>query len=193
MGGYLAGRLRTKWAGIHNDEVYFRDTAHGFLAWCTALVFTAAFLASAATSLFAHSDSAHSHATTVSGGPAPSAQAYFVDKLFRTSGTQSQVATGSSRTEATAIFEKGLVQGALADGDKAWLDQLVSTQAGLNTSQADGRVSAVFSEAQEATDTARKAVAHTLLWTFLALLLGAFTASFAATVGGRQRDQVVLV
>ena len=43
MGGYLAGRLRTKWSGIHTDEVYFRDTAHGFLAWAVALVITAAF------------------------------------------------------------------------------------------------------------------------------------------------------
>ena len=49
MGGYLAGRLRTKWASIHTDEVYFRDTAHGFLAWSVALVVTAAFLTSAAT------------------------------------------------------------------------------------------------------------------------------------------------
>src|ERR1700687_4955150 len=48
MGGYLAGRLRTKWAHIHTDEVYFRDTALGFLAWAVALVITAAFLASAA-------------------------------------------------------------------------------------------------------------------------------------------------
>ncbi|TIN14647.1 MAG: hypothetical protein E5Y31_31880, partial [Mesorhizobium sp.] len=31
VGGYLAGRLRTKWVGIHTDEVFFRDTAHGFL------------------------------------------------------------------------------------------------------------------------------------------------------------------
>jgi hypothetical protein len=30
LGGYLGGRLRTKWAGVHTDEVYFRDTAHGF-------------------------------------------------------------------------------------------------------------------------------------------------------------------
>jgi VIT1/CCC1 family predicted Fe2+/Mn2+ transporter len=27
LGGYLAGRLRTKWASLHGDEVYFRDTA----------------------------------------------------------------------------------------------------------------------------------------------------------------------
>lgn len=36
LGGHLTGRLRTKWVGIHTDEVYFRDTAHGFLAWAVA-------------------------------------------------------------------------------------------------------------------------------------------------------------
>ena len=36
MGGYLAGRLRTKWTSIHTDEVFFRDTAHGFLAWAVS-------------------------------------------------------------------------------------------------------------------------------------------------------------
>src|SRR6202521_5648451 len=51
IGGYLAGRLRTKWTNIHTDEVYFRDTAHGFLVWSVGLVITAAFLASAASSM----------------------------------------------------------------------------------------------------------------------------------------------
>lgn len=36
VGGYIAGRLRTRWQGLHTDEVYFRDTAHGFLAWSLA-------------------------------------------------------------------------------------------------------------------------------------------------------------
>ena len=44
MGGYLAGRLRTKWVAVHTDEVYFRDTAHGFLAWAIAALATAALL-----------------------------------------------------------------------------------------------------------------------------------------------------
>ena len=43
----MAGRLRTRWATVHNDEVYFRDTAHGFLAWAVSLVITAAFKTSA--------------------------------------------------------------------------------------------------------------------------------------------------
>lgn len=47
MGGYLAGRLRTRWVAVHTDEVYFRDTAHGFLAWAVATLFTAAALGSA--------------------------------------------------------------------------------------------------------------------------------------------------
>src|SRR5471032_1717000 len=51
VGGYLAGRLRTRWVNIHTHEVYFRDTAHGFLVWAVGLVMTAAFLTSAATSM----------------------------------------------------------------------------------------------------------------------------------------------
>src|ERR1700676_5032669 len=51
VGGYLAARLRTKWVGVHTHEVFFRDTAHGFLAWAFAAVLSAAFLASAGSHL----------------------------------------------------------------------------------------------------------------------------------------------
>ena len=47
MGGYLAGRLRTRWLGVDSDEVHFRDTAHGFLAWAVASLATAALLSTA--------------------------------------------------------------------------------------------------------------------------------------------------
>src|ERR1700709_540767 len=46
VGGYLAGRLRIKWAALHTDEVYFRDTAHGFMAWAAASLGTPPFLGS---------------------------------------------------------------------------------------------------------------------------------------------------
>ncbi len=44
LGGYLAGRLRTRWTNTANDEVFFRDTAHGFLSWSVATLATAALL-----------------------------------------------------------------------------------------------------------------------------------------------------
>jgi len=51
VGGYLTGRLRTKWVGIRTDEVFFRDTAHGFLAWALATVLVATFLTLAASAV----------------------------------------------------------------------------------------------------------------------------------------------
>ena len=51
LGGYIAGRLRTKWVGTHTHEVFFRDTAHGFVTWSVATVFVAAVLAGSVTSL----------------------------------------------------------------------------------------------------------------------------------------------
>jgi hypothetical protein len=38
LGGYVAGRLRTKWANTHTHEVFFRDTAHGFITWAVATI-----------------------------------------------------------------------------------------------------------------------------------------------------------
>jgi len=56
IGGYLTGRLRTKWVGIRTDEVFFRDTAHGFLAWALATILAAAFFALAAAAIAAVPD-----------------------------------------------------------------------------------------------------------------------------------------
>ena len=188
MGGYLAGRLRTKWTSIHNDEIYFRDTAHGFLAWSAALVITAAFLASAATAMIGSSSSADHSRSSSAAEP----NAYFVDALFRTDARQ-EIASQAIRDESGVIFAKSLVAGSIAPSDHAYLDGLVSAKTGLAPGDADKRVSDVFADAQQAAETTRKAVAHALLWTFLALLIGAFCASFSATIGGKQRDHVVIL
>jgi hypothetical protein len=37
-GGYIAGRMRTRWTSLHTDEVFFRDTAHGFATWAVATI-----------------------------------------------------------------------------------------------------------------------------------------------------------
>ena len=51
VGGYLAARLRTKWIGVHTHEVFFRDTADGFLTWAFATVISASVLGAATTHL----------------------------------------------------------------------------------------------------------------------------------------------
>jgi hypothetical protein len=195
MAGYLAGRLRTKWANIHTDEVYFRDTAHGFLAWAVALVITAAFLASAATSMVA---STASSPVGVTAGVQRQGQeldpnAYFVDMLFRSGGAKPDSNDALVRGEGGRILANALRQREIPTADENYLTQLVATRTGLTYAEADKRVSDVFTSAQQAAETARKAAAHSLLWAFLALLIGAFCASFGATIGGRQRDHVVVI
>ena len=198
MGGYLAGRLRTKWASIHTDEVYFRDTAHGFLAWAVALVVMAAFLTSAATYMVGSAAASAAGGTgTATGvqadGRELDSNGYFVDALFRSDSAKPDSNGASVRGEVGRILAQSLRGGSVPAADKSYVAQLVATRTELSQTDAEKRVSDVFAAAQQAADTARKMIAHALLWVFLALLIGAFFASFAATIGGRQRDHVVMV
>lgn len=120
MGGYLAGRLRVKWVGVHTDETYFRDTAHGFLAWSVATLVTAAMLTSAigtivgsgvqagaavaggaATTAVAAGSGA---ATAAAGQPSQSdsSPSYLVDSLFRKAAPATDPAGSSASATATA-------------------------------------------------------------------------------------------
>ena len=122
MGGYLAGRLRTKWVAVHTDEVYFRDTAHGFLAWAIASLATAALLTSVigsivGTGVQAGASVAGSVATGAAGASAGAAMAspgaeqrvlrYSVDSLFRpdANATAAPPAIGASAAVGSAPAE----------------------------------------------------------------------------------------
>jgi hypothetical protein len=118
---------------------------------------------------------------------------YFVDMLFRSDSTKSDANDALVRGEGGRILANALRQNEIPATDKNYLSQLVATRTGLTNAEAQKRVSDVFTSAQQAAETVRKTVAHWLLWTFLALLIGAFCASLGATIGGRQRDHVVVV
>jgi hypothetical protein len=186
LGGYLAGRLRTKWVAVHTDEVYFRDTANGFLVWAVAVVMTVTFMVSSASSMVGRSTPREAS----SDRPADP-HAYFVNRLFR-SETPTPI-DASLNTEAGLILANTLRQSDASGADQAYLAKLVATKTGLSHADAEKRVAEVTSEVRQAEDAARKTAARFLLWTFLALLIGAFTASYGATIGGRQRDHVKVI
>jgi hypothetical protein len=192
MGGYLAGRLRTKWVNIHTHEVYFRDTAHGFLVWAVGLVITAGFLVSAATSMVGAATILPTRAVSApSEGQILNSNDYFVDSLFRSADPTADRNDSIVRTETGLIIANGIRAGNLPASDQMYLIQLVAARTGLTQAEAERRVSDVFAKARQEVDQARKATAHSLYWTFVALLTGAFCASYAATIGGKQRDRVV--
>jgi hypothetical protein len=188
IGGYIAGRLRTKWVGVHTHEVFFRDTAHGFLAWGFATVISAAFLAAAASNIAGGASSAGVSATQSagSGGPVD----YYVDTLLRSNPTAAPNAAdlGVTRNEIARILMTGLREGDIPVPDRTYVAQVVAARTGISQSEADKRVSDVINQAKTALDSARKAAAKLSLWLTASLLIGAFSASLAATDGGYVRD-----
>jgi hypothetical protein len=191
LGGYMVGRLRTKWAAIHSDEVFFRDTANGLIMWCLAFVATIAFLSMGTTVM---ASSAAAGATTGlsqgSAGTVAPAGNYYVDSMFRGSRAANAADLSASNAEAGRIFAMALAPGGLSSPDRQQLDRMIAERTGVTQTEADQRVNDTVTQAKQATDTARKATAYGLLWMFICMLAGAFFASWFATIGGRIRDHV---
>jgi hypothetical protein len=220
LGGYVTGRLRTKWVGAHTHEVFFRDTAHGLVTWALATLVVAAGTAMAGSSAVSagaraaasgvsdvvqattgtSGSSAASGSSGVSGSSSAAASSavsgYDVDKLFRSA--RPGEPSADARAEATRILARGIADGKVSAQDRAYLAQLVAVRNGISESDAEMRVDAVIGQVQaaelrvrQAADTARKAAAAASICTALALVIGAFIASIAAALGGRQRDEVL--
>jgi hypothetical protein len=199
IGGYLTGRLRTKWVGVHTHEVFFRDTAHGFMAWSVATVLGAALLASAASSVVGgavHAASTVASGTAQGAGHAVSGvSGYDVDSLFRGDHADAAANTQNQNEQATRILAAGLTNGNVPDADKTYLAQMIATRTGISPQDAQKRVDDVIAREQQAVvkakqeaDAARKAAAKLGIYTALSMLIGAFIASVAAAYGGGLRD-----
>jgi hypothetical protein len=190
IGGYIAGRLRTRWTGVHSDEVYFRDTAHGFIAWAFASVLGAILLASPASSLIGGAASGASQAAASAASQSGPMDSY-VDTLLRAD-TPAPASAGNAqdpRGEMTRLFTSSFRNGGeLKSPDKAYVSKVVAARTGLSQADADKRVNDVVTQVKSDTDAARKATAQLAFWLVASLLIGAFCASLAATEGGALRD-----
>jgi hypothetical protein len=179
LGGYIAGRLRTRWVGTHTHEVFFRDTAHGLITWAVATIVIALVLS---TSFSGAAEHALAEAAT-SNSPA---SAYSVDRLFRSAGSGGPgSASTDPRTEAAHIVANGLAMGSIPDADRAYLVDQVAARTGISPADAQARVDGSISSVMRA----RKAAAQASIYLALSMLIGAFVASVAAALGGRLRDE----
>lgn len=192
-GGYLAGRMRVRWS-IHADEVYFRDTVHGFLTWAvaSAAMFAIAGLVAASSAAAATAVTAAAMQTE-DAATAPSK--IITDRLYRSPGANPEM-LAAARLEADRLVVRAIAaEDSVTPADRAWLTADVAEWTGLNADIVAGRVDAAFAEmavaredAREAVDTARAASVTLAIATALAMMIGALTACAAAVFGGRERD-----
>jgi hypothetical protein len=173
-GGYITGRMRAR--SEPSDEVFFRDTANGFLAWSVATLFAAAILASAgaaavksaagiaATGATAAAQ-AVSHSPPTAGDSDPAA--YYVDMLFRPMpGPQTEATTiagaapalqpsqggvtADVRSEAGRVLAHGLLQPEFPAADLTYLGEMISARTGLAPDVAKTRVDNVVAAYRDA-------------------------------------------
>ncbi len=188
VGGYIAGRLRTRWIGLHTHEAHFRDTAHGFMTWAAATVIMAAIAASAGAGLTGAA------AAVASTAGAPPNLAYDADTLYRSLGADT-AALAPARAEAERMLAAAAVSGGLNADDRDYLIASIASRTAVAPAEAGRRVDMVLArehkqadDSKAAANKAREAAAGLAVLTALSMLVGAFIASVAAALGGQQRD-----
>jgi hypothetical protein len=195
LGGYLAGRLRTRWMGTHPHEVFFRDTAHGLITWAVATILVVAVGASSFKSAVGTAGSEMSANSAPANANSP-VSAYEIDRLFRTSNFGGAALLADARAETAHIAANAFANGSISSADRTYLVDQVSARTGASQADAQARVDnfvAAVTEAQAklkaGADSARKAAAEASIYLALSMLIGAFIASVSAALGGRIRDE----
>lgn len=180
LGGYITGRLRTRWTGTHTHEVFFRDTAHGFITWAVATLFMAVALGSAVSSLIGANLRGGATLASASNAPAAPALSRTAVVVLQSSAPQPEPAPLDSadglqlvRPPQQAVFP--------AQPGRPYVTQLVLAQDPNERNESPG--------APGMRDPERRDAALSSLLTALSMLIGAFIAGITAAVGGRLRDQ----
>jgi hypothetical protein len=162
---------------VHTDEVYFRDTAHGFLAWAVASLATAILLSSVVGSIVRGGASLAGSVATTAAATAGSAVAgsqtakplnedgslgYFLDSLFRTAGSTAPNAggrgpinaanpdrtPGAAAPEIARIFANSIQKGSLPAEDLSYVGQVIAQRTGLTQQEAEKHASDIYSRVQ---------------------------------------------
>ena len=205
-GGYVAGRMRSRWHET-GHEADFRDGVHGGLVWAVGVVIGAALLFTAAGSATKAGIEAASGAAVASASSGDPMDA-IIDGMVRPTSTAaaappppSPAGPGAARnrpasaedprSEMSRVLTSAVASGSLTPENRTYLAQIVAQRSGIPQPEAERRVDQAFTAAREAADKARKAAILTGFVTGGSLILSLAAAWWAAMRGGNHRDQSV--
>jgi len=205
-GGYVAGRMRTRWQGTAQHEVEFRDGLHGGLVWAVGVVIGAALLMAAggATARTGAEVAGKVAAATVSKTDPTD---ILLDAMLRPQNVAQAAApppasagrpqgpataiTTEQRSEMSRLIASSLANGSMSSQDRAYLAQIVAQRTGVPQAEAEKRVDDAFKSAREAADKARRAGILAGFVTAASLVISFGAAWWAAMSGGHHRDNSV--
>jgi hypothetical protein len=206
-GGYVAGRLRSRWHETTEHEIEFRDGVHGALVWAVGLVIGAAMLMATAGAAarvgveMAGKAAATASSTDAMDGvldsmlrPANVAQAQGTPPPAGAPATRPQPGAANvdaPRAEIGRIMARSLANGSMTPQDRAYLAQIVAQRTGVPQPEAEKRISEALNTAREAADKTRRAALLAGFVTAAGLVVSFGAAWWAAMKGGQHRDNSV--
>ena len=194
-GGYLAGRMRRRVGDGTPHESEVRDGSHGLVVWALGTIMIAVLATSAvggAIKVGADAAGGSIKALTQASGPIDVA----IDRLIRSNGQNAP--SEAFRSSVTRIIGNGVATGTLSDSDKSYLTSQIAALAGVSPDEATRRVNdavaqvnALSEKAKQAAERARKVGVIIGFLSAASLAIAAAAAWFAATMGGKHRDDGV--
>ncbi len=191
VGGYVVGRLRKPALDSSVDERSNRDGLNALIVWGFGLLLTT-FLASSvvasgvgrtATVAAQAAGPVLSESVKASANQAGDFIGYYVDRALRS--TNANAPGGSPGQSADAKSDVARQTGISEAEAKARVDQMIR--------EANDAYNKTVQAAKESADQARKITASVTTWFVVVSLLAGILAWFAGVIGGRHRDQNLLV
>jgi hypothetical protein len=212
VGGYVAGRMRSRWAES-GDEADFRDGLHGGLVWAVGVAIGALIFLSTAGATARTGTEVAGKAGVAAAASADDPLGAVIDRLLRsvtvaqastttpppaaaaspspTRRTADQIPANEQRAEIARVMATATTSGSMTAEDRAYLAQLVAQRTGLSQQEAERRVNDAVVSARQATDKARRAAVLTGFVTAAGLVISFAAAWWAALKGGNHRDNAV--
>jgi hypothetical protein len=188
-GAYVTGRMRRRISDAKAHEVEMRDGAHGLIVWAVSIVIGAALASWITIAGIGGAVSTASNSVAMD---------YYVDKLVRSDAlpaTADVSATANANTNANAqigrVLAKNVIARKIDDTDKSYLLREISSRSGLAEADVQKRLDETLATLKAQADTTRR---YGVLFAFLtaaSLLISAVAAWWAATAGGKHRDEGV--
>ena len=202
VGAYMAGRLRHRDGDASAHEIEVRDGSHGLMIWALGTLLvgwlaasSVAGLAKGAASVAATGAAAASAGISQKLTDMADPMTNTVDKLLRSQGGN-PASADAGRQEMLRILSTSVVSGTLAQDDKAYLASRVAAATGIPLQEASTRIddaqrqlNEMAAKAKETAESARRIGVLIGFLTAASLLVSAAAAWWAATMGGKHRDE----
>jgi hypothetical protein len=185
-GGYVAGRMRRRIGDAKAHEVEMRDGAHGLIVWAVNIVIGAALAGLIA---LAGVGGAIGVASTSNSG----AMDYYADRLMRSDAAATPPASADSQSNAQIgrILATNVAARTFDETDRAYVVREIASRTGLAEADAQKRLDDTVATLRAQAETARR---YAVLFAFLtaaSFLVSGVAAWWAATAGGKHRDEGV--